>query len=430
MSTAFLRLPGIRLFALGFLALLLLIPLSQVRELINERSQRAREAEAGIAAPWGQAQLVAASYLSASVPTQVSNGTTLLVENHPHALLADALKVDARLGSETRRRGMFSVPVYTSTLHIQSRFLAADIAAMRARADAKAPIRLHFALSDAKGVRAVSNWRVNGLALRPAAGGSDLGELQSLAVDVPAEMLDQDLQVEIEATVAGTRRLQFLPLARDTQVSVQGSWADPGFIGAFLPAQRNISPQGFDARWQVLEFNRRYAQSCAHLGMNAPMLAESAFGVDLYQPASVYQQNERSGKYGLLIIVLVFAALFLFEVLGRLALHPVQYLLFGTALALFYLLLLALSEHLGFDLAYVIAAVTAVLLVGGYARAVLATGTRALLLVALQVAAYGVFYVLVTNEDFALLLGAAALTTTLALVMFLTRRTNWHAVGR
>ena len=179
----------------------------------------------------------------------------------------------------------------------------------------------------------------------------------------------------------------------------------------------------------MLELNRDYGQSFVLGEVPAHALLGSAFGVELYTPADVYQQNERSGKYGILMIALVFVALFLFENIARVTLHPVQYLLIGLALALFYLLLLALSEHLGFAIAYLIAAVAAIALVAGYARAVLSSWRRAAAVALLQGAAYGVFFVLVRSEDVALLLGSLTLFAALALVMYLTRRMDWSAVA-
>ena len=186
-----------------------------------------------------------------------------------------------------------------------------------------------------------------------------------------------------------------------------------------------IDESGFASTWQVLELNRDYGQAWRFNDVAETTLSSSGFGVELYLPADVYLQNERSGKYGILMVALVFVALFLFEVIAGAALHPVQYLLIGLALALFYLLLLALSEHLGFAPAYVVAATAAVLLVGMYARAVLGSWQRAIAVAALQGAAYGTFFVLVRSEDHALLLGATTLFVALALVMFLTRRFDW-----
>ena len=148
--------------------------------------------------------------------------------------------------------------------------------------------------------------------------------------------------VAIEMTIAGVRELRVLPLARNTRATMASAWRDPNFLGGYLPATRRIDASGFAATWQVLELNRDYGQAWRFNDVAETTLSSSGFGVELYLPADVYLQNERSGKYGILMVALVFVALFLFEVIAGAALHPVQYLLIGLALALFYLLLLAL----------------------------------------------------------------------------------------
>src|SRR5262249_16687701 len=143
-------------------------------------------------------------------------------------------------------------------------------------------------------------------------------------------------------------------------------WPHPSFHGAFLPAERTITPQGFDARWQVLELNRSYSQAWSELEVNEASLAESSFGVGLYQTVDVYHPVERAVKYALLFIALTFLTFFAWEQITRNPLHPLQYLLIGLALSIFYLLLIALSEHVSFIAAYVTAAVALAVLIGVY----------------------------------------------------------------
>ena len=179
----------------------------------------------------------------------------------------------------------------------------------------------------------------------------------------------------------------------------------------------------------MLGFNRALPQRFWLDAAPAQELGAAAFGVDLYRANDVYQQNERAGKYGVLISALVFLALFLFETIARVSLHPIQYAFIGLALALFYLLLIAFSEHIGFTPAYLAAACAATLLVAGYARAALGSTRRAALLGALQGGAYAVFYVLVQSDDYALLLGASTLFAVLAIAMYLTRRVDWYGLA-
>src|SRR4030095_4353442 len=157
-------------------------------------------------------------------------------------------------------------------------------------------------------------------------------------------------------------RFRSSPLARRTDVHVSSAWPDPGFDGAFLPAARRVDANGFDAEWQVLDLNRRYAQRWSAGENEGGALCASAFGISLVQPAGSYQQNVRAGKYGVLFIALTFVAFFLFEVLRGLRVHPVQYLLVGLALCTFYVVLLALSEQIGFGFAYAIAGAVVVMM--------------------------------------------------------------------
>lgn len=420
--------PGIKALVLGLLALVLLAPLLQVRMLVQERQERAREAERSIALQWGQAQLLAPAYLSATVPRAASADAAFQHGVETWIALPDRVEVVGELRTEVRARGMFRVPVYRGDLRVKARFAAADVAALRSRTDTTGVARLRFALSDPRGIRVLDALRVNGVAARATVAGPELGGLRAFGIALPDTA--GDIEFEYTLALAGVGELRFLPLARSSHIGLRGDWGDPSFTGAFLPAERQVDTSRFEANWQVLEFSRDFAQEGALASYDTTTLEASAFGVRLYQPAGLYQQNERSGKYGVLMVALLFVSLFLFEILGGLRLHPLQYLLVGLALAIFYLLLLALSEHIGFGPAYGAAALAAVALVAVYAAAVLASRRRALALALLQAAAYGTFYVLVRSEDHALLMGAIVLFAALATVMWLTRRTDWYALGR
>jgi inner membrane protein len=419
--------PGLKAAAIAGLALLLLVPLALVAALIGERQQRAHEAERSIAEQWGQAQLLAPAFILADREIRWQTESGFRTGQQTHVLLPDSVQVTGDLTTEVRARGIFEVPVYTTTLHVRARFAAADVAALRDASIKGAPLRLRFAVSDPRGLRAFGPLAVDGVERRPASTGRELGSLPGFGLDLPDT--SADVEVEYAMTLAGVGTLRLLPLGRSSDVDLRGAWGDPSFIGGFLPATRDVKPTRFEAHWQVLEFSRDFPQTGALDGYDASTLLSTAFGVELYQPVDLYQRNERSGKYGILVIALLFIALFLFEILSGVLLHPLQYVLIGLALATFYLLLLALSEHIGFGWAYLVAASAAVVLIGAYATAALQSRRRALALAGLQAAAYGVFYALVRSEDYALLMGASVLFAAIAAVMWLTRRTNWYALG-
>jgi len=236
--------------------------------------------------------------------------------------------------------------------------------------------------------------------------------------------------------LSGSQRLQFIPTGKQTTVVLRSKWPSPSFSGAFLPQARRVDKEGFEARWQVSWFGRGYPQqwttppeSEKRTAMKA-VLEGSAFGVDLFLPVDAYQKTERSTKYGVLFLLLTFLTFFLYEVFSGLSLHPMQYLLVGSALCLFYLLLLSISEHAPFGISYLVASAATVLLIGGYSAAVLRGRLRALLMTLVLGVLYVYLYVLLQLEDYALLLGAAGLFVILALVMYLTRRIDWGGVRR
>jgi inner membrane protein len=234
---------------------------------------------------------------------------------------------------------------------------------------------------------------------------------------------------DVSLVVAGTTSLQFLPLARSTSVKLTGNWSDPGFARGFLPSDRKIEPGRFQARWEVLDLNRGYSSQWFQYDTEVSALQDSAFGVDLVQPVDLYQRAERSVKYAGLFIALSLLTLFLWEHLAGKPLHPIQYGLTGLALSVFYLLLLALAEHVGFAKAYIIAAVALCALLGVY----IAGAFRSMMAGSGSAAAfglvYGLLYLLVTSEDYSLLTGAIALFAILAIVMIVTRKLDWYRAG-
>jgi inner membrane protein len=224
----------------------------------------------------------------------------------------------------------------------------------------------------------------------------------------------------------GSPQLQFLPLGRITNVELSSAWRDPSFCGAFLPDSHEISEDGFSAHWKVLDLNRSYPQRWQD---TAYQTRASAFGVELMFPVDGYHKTSRTTKYAILFIALTFLSLFMTEILTRRRVHPVQYLLVGFALCVFYSLLLALMEHVGFGRAYLVSAAATVLLIGGYTRAVLGGWAMAALIGGIVTAIYAYLYVVLQLEDYALLMGSGGLFVALALVMYLTRRIDWYAVG-
>lgn len=417
-----------KVLGIGALALLMLIPLFQVQQLVRERNGLRDQAVAQVASRWGEAQTVGGPLLALAYPQRWKTEQGWAERTATRLLLPAMLDVDAQLRTATRAYGIYETPVYTASITMNARFEVDDLAPLRMLVQQGAgTLELRLPLADVRGLREVRAVRINGqdYRLQP---GSTTSDYATAAVALDSALLSAPIALELSLDLAGTERLHVLPLGRTTNLKIGADWADPSFTGAFLPARHTITPQRFDAQWQVLELNRGYAQQWDE-GSAVP-LAASAFGVTLYQPTSVYLQNERAGKYGVLFIALTFVAFFLFEVLKKLRVHPVQYLLIGVALCTFYLLLLALSEKLGFGAAYASAATAVALLVGGYAAAVLSTRRAGVVLGGSLALVYALLYGLVVSEDHSLLIGAVALLAVVALLMYLTRRVDWYGESR
>lgn len=243
----------------------------------------------------------------------------------------------------------------------------------------------------------------------------------------------RDIPFEITVEVNGTRDLRFTPAGNETLVNLRSPWPHPSFAGAPLPQDRTITGSGFTSTWNVPYYGRSFPALWFVNTVNREQLTQSiaaaSFGVALVRPVDIYQQSERAVKYAALFIVMTFVIAFLWEIIHGVLVHPVQYLFVGFALCVFYLLLLALSEHVGFDAAYVTAATANVGLIAWYWNWVIRGGARHGLLMGVVLSAlYGYLYLLLRLEDYSLLAGAVGLFVMLAAVMFLTRRIDWYTL--
>lgn len=422
-----------KLLGIGFLALLMGIPLGMVSGLRQEREQRRGEAEHTIAESWGSATRVAGPVLAVPHLRVFTNkdGTNKDIRSESWTwwyLLPEQLDVEAGIEVSERRKGIFALPVYLADVKLSGHFGPARSALSQSDGEFKwdqAVVLLP--VSDPRGLRRLQTQVADDAAIRLTPSTHQIAGMTAFST-LPLKLdADKPLDFSFSLSQAGTQHLEFLPMARTYQAALDAGWPDPDFFGASLPVRRPESKRGgFAAAWQVLEYNRSFPNVWSGNGLNSEALDQSAFGARLYRSADVYQQNERSTKYGMLFIALTFGVFFLFETLQRLRVHPVQYLLIGTALATFYLLLLAASEHISFGMAYLLGSAALVLIIFGYCTAVLRSLKRGLGIGAWLALLYGVLYVLITREDFALVMGASIILLLISLTMYLTRKVDWY----
>lgn len=424
----------LRFAVLGGLILLLLVPLLMIRGIIGEREGRRDEAIERVAASKaGEQRFVGpVRYLpwTREVETKVrdENGVVRSERRHETGVLTQApskLWVDGRLLPSERRIGLFRVPVYTWEAKVRATFAPMPYAAADGRVYGQPYLAL--GLSDVRGLVGVPSLTVDGreLALRAGGGALERGLHADLAAlpDAASGTLPALGQATLDLRLDGTRALSIVPIGDATDVQLSSSWPHPLFGGSFLPNKREIDAGGFRAQWSLSSL-----ASDAQARLVAGEEAE-ALRVDLVDPVDTYTLADRASKYGLLFVLLTFTGFVLLELIRRLKIHPVQYLLVGLALAIFFLLLFSLSEHIAFWQAYLAAAIACIGLQFFYLAGVLRSRGLAMGFATLLSALYGVLYSLLVSEDNALLMGSLLLFGILAAIMWLTRRLDWYALN-
>ena len=430
-----------KVLVVGVLTVAMLWPLALVQSLVAERHGLQGEAQQRIAAANGGAQRIGAPILMVPIerPILEENKThekkLRWVDAEPLRLLADSATMNTDITVTLRHKGIYTLPTYAAPLHLQGVFSSDTLqnwrrseAGERARWDRAV---LLLPVMELKSLHGIDKVQIAGLAPKAETGRYAGQEGVRFAVDLTSALSGESVAFALDLQLGGSSALSFVPLAGNTEIAVQSQWPHPDFNGAFLPISSRVDAGGFRAKWRVIELNRAVPQQWRGDEVSAEALNAASFGVTLYQPVDLYAQNYRAVRYGLLFIAITFLCFFAWEHGSKdVRLHPMQYLLVGLALSVFYLLLIALSEHLGFAWAYLTAASALVLLVTVYLFG--ATGKRlASMIVGAGIASsYALLYMILLSEDYALLFGALLVFTVLAILMLATRKLDWSAVAR
>ncbi len=421
---------------IGFLMLLLFLPMGMIESLITERNQRRDTADWEVVKTWGREQTLGGPVLTVPylVYTKVDKNRVTVQTQYAHFLPED-LKVTGEVFPEIRYRGIYQIPLYRTALQVQGFFKRPELS--RWRIPEKDILWeeafLTVGIPDMRAIQEPAKviWNQSPQEFGPGNGGRaafDSG-IAAPAPGLRGGSTGQEYAFAFELKLAGSKDLLFLPLGKQTDVHLKSAWNNPSFTGAYLPASREVDASGFAADWKVLHLGRNYPQQWLDREIKPENFQESSFGVSLLLPVDTYQKTTRSAKYAILFILLTFVTFFFFEIFNKVRIHPIQYLLVGFAMCLFYLLLLSLSEHLVFGLSYAIATAATVFLITLYSAKVLKNGKRALVMGGVLSGIYGYLYILLQQQDYALLLGSLGLFVALAVIMFITRRVDWYTLG-
>jgi len=429
---------SIRIFTIGFLILLMLIPISMIENLIEERERRQNEATMEVSSKWGEKQTITGPVLTIPFRTYAkvfegeNSAKFKLVESRSYAhFLPEELLINGDVSPEVRYRGMYEVIVYNSKLKVSGTFLKPNLSEWQI-ADEDViweDAFISLGISDLRSIQENISllWNKKKYFFNPGLESNDVignGISTRLLVGDSASYAETS-NFSIDIDFNGSSSLNFIPLGKSSKVFINSKWKNPSFTGAFLPDKREIGDSGFSASWKVLHLNRPYPQS--FIGP-AQGIQASSFGVDLIVPVDEYQKSMRSAKYAVMFIALTFLFFFFVQILNGVKIHPIQYIIIGLALCVFYTLLIALSEHIAFSFSYLISSLCIIGMITLYARSIVQDKKLTIIMSCILILLYLFIFSIIQMEDYALLMGSMGLFVVLAIIMYLSRKINWYAI--
>jgi len=421
---------GLKLMTITILMLLLLIPASMIKSIIQEREVLNKSVLNEVSSKWAEGQQINGPILTIPLVYEYQKDENKIITKTKHLyILPENLKVTGDIEPNKLKRGIYEVVVYRSKLKVTGNF---DLKGKINQANLKEiqydKAFLTVGISDLRGIedQIIVNWDKEKLSVEP---GSKLVDLvnSGISIDLPnlTDQMNKKVDFSFDLNLQGSQNLSFVPVGSTTEVNLNSPWSSPSFNGNFIPKNRKIDDSGFKASWKVLLLNRNYPQSWVDHNFSSKLMS-SSFGVDLIMPLDDYQKSMRSAKYAAMTIALIFLVFFLVEIMNGRRIHPFQYTLVGLALCLFYVLLISISEHSNFNIAYLISAGISSLLILLYSRSVFQSAKFTGILSATILGIYTFLFVTLQLADYALLMGSIGLTTILGITMYFTRNINWY----
>ncbi|MBW7867376.1 MAG: cell envelope integrity protein CreD [Brumimicrobium sp.] len=422
--------------AIVIITLLLLIPTSMIKILIHEREATQNEAISEVSSKWAERQTISGPFISIPYYRYVketspkdSTEKIVRVKDYIH-ILPSQLEISGDINPEKRHRGIYDIVVYNSKLDITGTFNPFDFDALDIQTSNILFDKAEFVIgiNDLRGIeeQVTLEWNNEKISFNPGVSSYDVVDTGINAIlDInPNDSSNYNFSLSLD--LKGSQLLYFTPVGKVTDINLTSKWSNPSFNGAFLPDSREVTDKGFTANWNVLHLNRNFPQIWTG---NQHYIDDSSFGIDLLLPIDNYQKSYRSIRYAILFIVFTFLVFFFIEVLNKVFIHPIQYILVGVALIVFYTLLLSISEHLNYNLAFIISALATLTLIAGYVRAILKSTNLALLISGILTILYTFIFVIIQLQDYALLIGSIGIFIILALVMYFSRKIDWYGLN-
>lgn len=417
----------LKLTIIGFLSLILLIPASMISGIIREREETSNEVKKEIAAKWGREQTITGPILC--IPYKLTTVTEKgdYTESIAHAyFLPDILNIKGKLNPEIRYRGIYKMIVYNANLDIKGNFPKPDFTDIKADSNKILwdEALLFVGIPDMRGINKTIqiNWNEE---IKDANPGIKTTDIVNSGVSIPVKLNSDGLNnYSFNLDLKGSENLFFIPVGKETNITLSSNWETPSFDGEFLPDERVVDKNGFTAKWKVLHLNRNYPQ---HWINDSYEVENSGFGIKLLFPIDHYQKTNRSVKYAIMFISLTFLIFFFTEKINKTRIHPVQYFLVGIALCVFYTLLLSFSEQIGFTSSYILSSLMTVGLISAYAATIFKNTRLTLLMGILLSLLYGFLFTILQLEDYSLMMGSIGLFVVLSLIMYMSRKVSWYS---
>jgi inner membrane protein len=426
----------LKLIIIGILILVLLIPTTMIQDMIKEREFTRDSATQEVASKWGLDQTVGTPVIT--IPYYLLNASNQKETTKHYAhILPEDVRIKTKLVPDSKKRGMYEIVLYNTQITIEGSFKS-EIENLKKEINAEfhpEQAYIELGISDLKGVKDIVSFVINDTAAYEFNPGVPSSDVYNSGMSCPVDLTAQDdFNFACAVNLNGSSSLYFLPYGKKTIVELNTNWTNPSYQGAFLPDTSNTSESGSYAKWKILQLNRNYPQ----YGLNnfirqseqsAAMTngqKDSSFGLKLILPVDQYQKTNRTAKYSIMFILLTIVSFFFIEIINKKRVHPIQYLLIGFGIVLFYILLLSISEHVNFDVAYWISCAGIVTMISMYTQSIFKqlkiTGLIGIILTTL----YVFFYSLLQLQDFSLLMGSIGLFIILGVTMYLTRNIDWY----
>ncbi|MFT4598875.1 MAG: inner membrane protein [Bacteroidia bacterium] len=417
----------IKMVMIGVLILLLLIPAYMVQDVIHEREENQTNVKQEISSKWGQGQTLTGPIVSIPYEIDVVEDRPRTITKYIH-LLPSELTIEGDVDTTLLSRSIYDVIAYTARLKVSGKFDGSELLKMGgipSSADWE-NATLNIGITDLTGVqdRIQVKWGNDTFNFNP---GVDNRDNYRSGVSAPISFsADKKMDFSFDLNLKGSEYINFVPVGKETKVSLTSKCPNPNFHGSFLPTKRSVDDDGFSGEWKVLHLNRNYPQAWDDTNQQ---IENSAFGVEMMLDVDPYQKTMRSAKYAILFIAMTFLTFFFIEILGKKRIHPIQYILIGLVLILFYVLLLSMSEQFGFNVAYFIGALAVILLVTIYTASVLRSNQQSMIMFTILTVLYGFIYIIIQMAEYSLLFGSIGLFLFLAAVMIASRKVDWYNIG-